>query len=86
MIVGLYVEGGRTGKLTVRELLKEGARKALSLVTDAYRDHHIWHPTYVELCELILGCGFHIETTYWQRAFVDRVCYIKAVKALEVAR
>ena len=60
LIVGLYVEGGRTGKLTAREVLKERVRKALSLVTDAYSDHHIWHPTYVELCELISGCGFHI--------------------------
>jgi SAM-dependent methyltransferase len=81
LIVGLYVEGGRTGALTPKERLKEGARTLLSLVTNRYKDHHIWHPTYAELCALIDGTGFHIETTYWQRAFVDRVCYIRARKS-----
>lgn len=80
LIVGLYVEGGRTGVLTPKEKIKEGARALLSLVTNRYRDHHVWHPTYAELCALIDGTGFQIETTYWQRAFVDRVCYIKARK------
>jgi len=80
LIVGLYVEGGRTGCVTPKEKLKEGARALLSLVTNRYRDHHVWHPTYTELCALIEGTGFQIETTYWQRAFVDRVCYIKARK------
>jgi SAM-dependent methyltransferase len=80
LIVGLYVEGGRTGTLTPKESLKERARTLLSLVAKRYRDHHIWHPTYAELCVLIEGTGFQIETTYWQRAFIDRVCYIKARK------
>jgi SAM-dependent methyltransferase len=80
LIVGLYVEGGRLGKRTPQEQAKEGARFVLSLVTNRYKDHHVWHPTYVELCGLIERTGFHIETTYWQRAFIDRVCYIKARK------
>jgi SAM-dependent methyltransferase len=81
LVVGLYVEGGRTGCLTPKERLKETIRSMLSLVTSRYKDHHIWHPTYAELCTLIVGAGFRIENTYWQRAFIDRVCYIKAVKS-----
>jgi len=80
LVVGLYVEGGRTGRQTIAELTKETARKALSMFTHAYEDHHIWHPSYVELRKLLEGCGLRIEQTHWQRAFVDRVCYIKAVK------
>lgn len=80
LIVGLYVEGGRTGVPTLKEKCKERVRGVLSLVTSRYNDHHIWHPSYSQLCSLIEGVGFHIETTYWQPAFVDRVCYIRARK------
>jgi len=80
LVVGLYVEGGRTGELTVKEKIKESVRPIISLVASQYRDHHVWHPTYAELCALIEGIGFRIERTHWQRSFVDRVCYVKAIK------
>lgn len=80
LIIGLYVEGGKTGKLTPLERLKEKIRPLLSFIWNRYRDHHVWHPTYAELCALIEGAGFHIEATHWQRSFVDRVCYIRARK------
>jgi ubiquinone/menaquinone biosynthesis C-methylase UbiE len=81
LIVGLYVEGGRTGVPTLKERCKEGIRGVLSLVTGRYKDHHIWHPTYDQLCALVEGAGFHVERTYWQPAFIDRVCYIRARKS-----
>lgn len=80
LVVGLYVEGGRTGRIGITKRSKETVRRVLSLVTDAFQDHHMWHPTYTELCELIEACGFRIEMTHWQKAFVDKVCYLKAVK------
>jgi ubiquinone/menaquinone biosynthesis C-methylase UbiE len=81
LIVGLYVEGGRNGIPTLKERCKEGIRGVLGLVTGRYKDHHIWHPTYAQLCGLIQGAGFLVETTYWQPAFNDRVCYIRARKS-----
>jgi len=80
LIVGVYVEGGRTGKIGVTKRSKETIRKILSMVTDKFHDHHVWHPTYPELCELIEACGFRIEKTYWQKRFVNQVCYVKAIK------
>jgi SAM-dependent methyltransferase len=81
LIIGLSVEGGRIGRLRPSDVVKEMARRTLSLVTDAFQDHHVWHPTYIELCRLIEGCGFKIEKTYWQRSLDDRVCYVKAVRS-----
>jgi SAM-dependent methyltransferase len=81
LIVGLHVEGGQSGKLPVQDELKEFARNTLvSLGFEKFKDHHVWHPTYPELVELISSCGFKIDKTHWQAGYEDRVCYIQAIK------
>lgn len=81
LVVGLTVRGGRAGhddkKTQAKELLR-GALIAAGI--DRYRDHHIWHPTYAELCDLITGCGFALAHTHWQKSEQERVCYVLARK------
>lgn len=79
LVLGTYVVGGRSGREPLRSRAKEVLRWAL--VTSGfkrYKDYHIWHPTYAELCALLTDCGFEIEQTQWQRSEHDRVCYILA--------
>lgn len=81
LIVGLYVEGGREGVIPFFEKAKDfGKNLAAMLGFERWKDHHVWHPTYDQLSSLIAGSGFRIEKTYWQRSFVDKVVYIKAIK------
>jgi SAM-dependent methyltransferase len=81
LVIGLLVKGGRTGRGDLREHGKEALRSTLVAVGfDRFQDHHIWHPTYKELCQLISSCGFSIADTHWQKSENDRVCYIKAIK------
>ena len=81
LVVGLFVEGGETGRLTLTEQAKELVRTILPWFgIKKWTDHHVWHPTYAELVALIQASGFAIDLVYWQKAFVDRVCYIKACK------
>lgn len=78
LIVGLYVHGGRDGKENFINNLKDFVRHILPyLGINKYTDHHIWHPTFKELKELIINCGFEISKVYWQ---YDSVCYIEAKK------
>jgi SAM-dependent methyltransferase len=79
LIVGLYVYGGRTG----RDINKNKERLKSLLIglgMSRFKDHHVWHPTYVELCGLLSGCGFSIDHTHWQAGQRESVCYIRAIK------
>jgi ubiquinone/menaquinone biosynthesis C-methylase UbiE len=82
LIVGLYVIGGKNGKVSInryiKELLKDEILPALGV--HQFKDHHVWHPTFKELTELISDCGFKIVKVHWQKGFQDTVCYIKATK------
>ena len=81
LVVGLYVEGGRSGRLTPREAVKEAVRAILPLVgITRYSDHHVWHPTYAELRHLIEKSGFVVDRVHWQSGWNERVCYIRALK------
>lgn len=81
LVVGLYVEGGRTGRATTKEALKEVVRSVLPWVgITRYSDHHVWHPTYVQLVALIEASGFIVDKVHWQKGWNDRVCYIRALK------
>jgi SAM-dependent methyltransferase len=81
VIIGLLVKGGRTGRDSSWVLSKEIVRTVLVGVgVTAVRDHHIWHPTYRELCALVEASGFTLSATHWQESEHDRVCYIKALK------
>jgi len=84
LVVGLYVKGGQTGREGAYYQLKEMLRSLLVLGGfSRFKDHHIWHPTYIELHELIEASGFTVTSTHWQRSEHNRVCYIKAAKGLE---
>ena len=81
LIIGLTVIGGKTGKLDLKTQIKEGLRDCLTKIGfDKYKDHHIWHPTFSSLKELIEKSGFRIEKVHWQKGLEDKVCYIKSVK------
>lgn len=87
LVIGSYVEGGRTGRLSGREFVKEAIRSVLTgMGFKRWMDHHVWHPTYTELIDLIQKCGFDIEHTHWQKGFNDRVCYIKARRNIPAPR
>jgi|SaaInl4_135m_RNA_FD_contig_31_2141997_length_2330_multi_5_in_0_out_0_2 SAM-dependent methyltransferase len=81
LIVGLYVHGGKNGKVPLRDHLKEAVRLILPIFgIHKYADHHVWHPTYEELKSLISTCGFKIAKVHWQECHNGTVCYIKATK------
>ena len=81
LIVGLWVEGGMSGRRTPLELAKDAVKAVLPFIgLDRYADHHVWHPTYKELVTLIEASGFEIEKVHWQTQWRDRVCYVKALK------
>lgn len=78
LVVGLYVEGGRTGRSSMSRQVKDVVKGVLSIFVEKYRDHHVWHPTYAELVSQIELCGFKVQKTHWQKS-CESVCYIKAV-------
>jgi ubiquinone/menaquinone biosynthesis C-methylase UbiE len=83
LLVGLYVEGGRSGKKTFLEVCKEFLKQSLSLIgIDKYRDMHTWHPSFVNLQKLIEDANFKIIDIFWQPCWKDRVVYIHAKKQL----
>jgi len=81
LIVGLTVEGGKTGRNSMRTQLKKSVKAVASVAFRRFGDHHIWHPTYHELCELIAACGFRVDRTHLQETENDQVCYIQAAAA-----
>lgn len=81
LVVGIYIEGGKSGRLNAREWVKHIAGHVLPFFgINKFIDHHVWHPTYSELCKLIEAIGFRIDQVHWQSQWVDRVCYIRALK------
>jgi hypothetical protein len=79
--VGLLVKGGKTGTDDIQTRAKESVRSILvGAGFNQFEDHHVWHPTYVELCELITSTGFSVEKTHWQESQNDQVCYIRSIK------
>lgn len=81
LIVGLYVYGGKTGKVNLISHFKKYLREILLLSgMQRFIDHHIWHPTYKELTELISASGFLITKIHWQKKSNNMVCFIKAKK------
>lgn len=79
LVIGLYVDGGKTGRRPLDRKAKELARPILvGIGFKRFRDHHIFHPTFASLKKLITDNGFAITDTYWQPAWRDQVCYISA--------
>lgn len=82
VLIGLYVDGGKTGFISISRRIKDSIKSGLELFgIDRWKDHHIWHPTYKSLLKLIRDNGFVIEDTYWQPQWKDMVCYVCARKA-----
>jgi SAM-dependent methyltransferase len=81
LVVGLYVKGGERGRENVRAHLKELVRSGLvALGATRVEDHHVWHPSYEELCNLVIESGFVLNRTHWQKSEDRRVCYLEAIK------
>jgi hypothetical protein len=81
LVIGLYVKGGRQGRLRLGEVAKEAARSAVSMIgISRYTDHHVWHPTFQELRSLVSAIGFQVDKVHWQSQWVDRVCYLRVLK------
>lgn len=76
LVIGLYVEGGESGKLGVTELLKDAVKHGFeTLGLNKYKDYHVWHPHYPELIGLIERSGFSVDSVFWQS---ENICYVKA--------
>lgn len=79
LVIGLYVDGGKSGVRTLDRQLKEIVRTVLTAIgINRYKDHHIFHPTFANLSKIVLDNGFEIEDVYWQPQWKDTVCYIIA--------
>lgn len=82
VLIGLYVDGGKTGVIPPSRRIKDLIKAGLEAVgITRWKDHHVWHPTYITLTQLIKDNGFEIEDTYWQPHWNDTVCYVCAHKA-----
>jgi SAM-dependent methyltransferase len=81
LIIGLYVHGGKDGLLPIKYYIKESIKFILPYFgIHKYTDHHVWHPTFKELENLVLECGFQIDEVHWQSGYNNTVCYLKAIK------
>lgn len=81
VLIGLYVDGGKTGVIPISRRLKDFVKAGLAAVgIERWKDHHVWHPTYADLIQLITDNGFEVEDTYWQPHWNDTVCYVCARK------
>ena len=82
LLVGAYVEGGKSGKRKeVKRFIKDLIKEILEHIgIEKYKDHHVWRPTYSSLIKLITDNGFEVVDEYWQPHFKDTVVYIRAKK------
>jgi SAM-dependent methyltransferase len=81
LIVGLYVEGGKTGNKSIKMYLKDIAKHSLEFFgVEKYKDFHVWHPTYQNLLKLITDNDFSVNESYWQPYWKDEVVYVLATK------
>ncbi|MDA1332516.1 MAG: class I SAM-dependent methyltransferase [Proteobacteria bacterium] len=81
LIVGLYVEGGKSGRKPFIRWAKDMIKEVLYLIgIEKYKDFHTWHPTYINLLKLITDNGFEVKESYWQPFWKDQVVYVFATK------
>ena len=81
LIVGLYVEGGKSGRKPFIRWAKDMIKEVLYLIgIEKYKDFHTWHPTYINLLKLITDNGFKVKESYWQPFWKDQVVYVFATK------
>ncbi len=81
VLIGMYVEGGENGRLSLKEIVKLLVENTLGRAgIDRWKDHHTWHPTYRGLLKLVVDNGFTIKDVFWQPHWKNRVCYVLACK------
>lgn len=81
LLIGLSVEGGKTGRKPLIHVMKDVVKASLELFgIDKYKDHHTWHPTYKNLIKLITDNGFKVQESFWQPYWKDQVVYVLAHK------
>lgn len=81
LLIGLYVEGGKSGVISIQRRVKNTIKTGLQIVgINRWKDHHVWHPSYAGLTKLIQDNGFTIEDIFWQPQWKDMVCYVSAAK------
>ena len=81
IIIGLYVLGGKDGKISFKNKLKELVRTTLLLLGfERFKDYHMRHPTLKSLKKLVENNNFRINDIYWQPYWNEEVCYILAKK------
>ena len=82
LIVGMTVEGGRNGRISIFEKIKNILRVALGFTGfKQFVDHHTWHPTYKGLIKLANDNGFTEMKEIWQSKWKGRVVYIMFKKS-----
>ena len=82
LLVGLYLEGGKSGTVSSQQEIKHRIKGVLSFIgIDRWKDHHTWHPTFSILTKLIEDRGFVVEDVYWQPHWNNQVCYVLAKKS-----
>lgn len=78
LLVGMLVDGGRSGRMTLGESFRELVKVFLASFLKRFRDHHVWHPTYSGLVKLLGDNGFEVVREFWQPKWQDKVVYIEA--------
>jgi len=82
ILIGTFVLGGKNGKISLKNKLKEIIRKILLFLGfEKYRDHHMLHPTLEQLKLLVSNNGFIIKDIFWQPYWNNEVCYLLATKS-----
>lgn len=50
VLIGLYVDGGKSGVISFERRLKDSIKAVLQFAgIHRWKDHHVWHPTYKNL-------------------------------------
>jgi len=81
VLVGLYVEGGKSGRKPLMRFIKDVIRESLGWFRiNRFKDYHTWHPSYVNLLKLLTDNGFEVQDSYWQPYWNDQVVYVLASK------
>jgi SAM-dependent methyltransferase len=78
LLVGMLVDGGKSGRMSFGERFRELAKSLLSLFLKRFNDHHVWHPTYIGLVKLLEDNGFEVSREFWQPKWRNKVVYIEA--------
>lgn len=83
LVIGLYVDGGKTGRRSIDRRLKEIVRPILTTIGfKQFKDHHLFHPTFKNLQKIVLDNDFTIDDVYRQQQWRDTVCYVMAAPNL----